>query len=704
MGSVANQIKDQFKLCEGCKTCIRAALSGIVTLLALSACNPAPPDDAVDAPKLPIQLADPDIALDYPEGGVLLGQGWNSFSVGPANAICIIFQEAQSQEGQFKDMTLKSVTSDFELQRSYGIDASVQYKAAVYSVGAKASFVSNTEVKTSNSNISVYAVVDNGRSYVAPPMASQSDQVARLLKDGKSPEEVNAALGITAQDVDARWRMPLPKTANETLGARQNTPYVDALNKATAGDTTYRAIALHPDYVDLAKNNPAAFRKACGDRFVQSISKGGEVTALFSFATSSLAKQQEIKASLQGSGWGVTAEGSAESKVASLAKDAKLTINAATTGGSGQDFPTDLKSFYDGIRTFPAAVAAAPWSYKTSLKDYRSLPNWQGGSLDQPDFDAMEKLAFHHGKWANLQSTLNAVLDATPDSGLGLSMGYLLGRGVERASLLNMESLARSNRQTLAKEIGDCLNASDGNNPCKPSSKLSAMQTAGTGPLSSDYQLRTQLPLPIASDPMLQRERLMPAAQLQDAIFQFWIKRTWDERCAMFPSSETICLPRAQMEGLKADIQIPAQNKLVLVSLIGGKDHCASVNTNTRKVNWSACKPNLASQQWLFDNVKRTFTSVANSECLNVQASKTGNEARLITYSCAKNANHNNDKWSLTASSHGAWMLKAGHATSYCLSTRPGSFKSGMQLGLKACSQDGKSSWNQINWVIVDAP
>jgi hypothetical protein len=676
----------------------------IVAMLALTACNPAPPENPVEAPDVTILASGPDIALDYPEGGVLLGQGWNSFSVGPANAICIVFQEAQSQEGQFKDMTLKSVTSDFELQRSFDMDASVQYKAAVYSVGAKASFVSKTNVKTSDSNISVYAVVDNGRSYVAPPTASQGGQVARLLREGKNPEEVNAALGITAQDVDARWRTRLTKTANTTLSARQNTPYVDALNKATAGDTTHRAIALHPDYVDLAKNDPAAFRKACGDRFVQSISKGGEVTALFSFATSSLAEQQEIKASLQGSGWGVTAEGSAESKVARLANDAKLTINAATTGGSGQDFPTDLKSFYDSIRTFPAAVAAAPWSYKISLKDYRSLPNWPGGSLDQPDFDAMQELAFHHGKWATLQRTLNAMLDATPDGGLGLSMGYLLGRGVERASLLEMESLARSNRETLEKTIDECLNASDGNSPCKPSGKLSAMQGTGMGPLSSDFKMRAQLPLPIASGPMLQRERLMPAAQLQDAVFQFWIKRSWDERCAMFPANETICLPRAQMEGLKADIQIPAQNKLVLVSLIGGKDHCASVNTGTKAVNWSACKPNLAIQQWLFDSVKRTFTSVANRECLNVRASKTGNEARLITYSCAKNANHKNDKWTLTASSHGAWMFKPGHATNYCLSTRPGAFKNGMQLGLKACSLDGKSSWNQVNWVIVGAP
>ena len=97
MGSVANQIEDRSKLRERCKTGIRAVLSGIVAMLSLSACNPAPPDDSVEDPTLSMQPAGPDITLDYPDGGVLLGQGWNSFSVVPANAICIVFQEAQSQ-------------------------------------------------------------------------------------------------------------------------------------------------------------------------------------------------------------------------------------------------------------------------------------------------------------------------------------------------------------------------------------------------------------------------------------------------------------------------------------------------------------------------------------------------------------------------------------------------------------------------------
>lgn len=268
----------------------------------------------------------------------------------------------------------------------------------------------------------------------------------------------------------------------------------------------------------------------------------------------------------------------------------------------------------------------------------------------------------------------------------------------------SMEALARTNRETLEQTIRACLQTSTADDLCDPAARLSALPAGDSGPLAPDFPQRTQLPLPIASGPMLQSERLLPKAQLQDSVFQFWIKRSWDERCTLFPSNETICMPRAQMEALKADIHIPDENKLVLVSLIGSKDHCASVNLKTNKVNWSSCAPSSASQQWLFDSSKRTLTQVANGKCLNVEASKSGNDARLITYDCAKNINHKNDKWTLSASKHGAWMLKPEHATEECLSTRPGALSSGMELGLKGCDLDGKSSWNQINWVIISAP
>ncbi len=314
----------------------------------------------------------------------------------------------------------------------------------------------------------------------------------------------------------------------------------------------------------------------------------------------------------------------------------------------------------------------------------------------------MQELAFHHSKWQSLQSTLNTMLDAT-DRGLGLRQGYLLGRGVQRADLIEMEQQARSNRQKLETIIGDCLKASDVNVPCKPSSQIATHRIEAHGPLSSDYSLLTRLPLPVYSGPLLQSERLLSARDLQNQIFQFWIKRTWDERCILFPSNEAICLPRVKMEALKNDIHVTSPNKLVLVSLIDGRDHCASVNTATNKVNWSACKPAADTQQWLYDNHKKTFTNVANKRCLNVQASLSGNNARIISFDCLKNARFKNDKWTLAKSSHGAWMLKPGHAPTYCLSTRPGTLSSGMQLGLKACGDDKKSIWSYVNWTLISA-
>lgn len=671
-----------------------------------SGCGPDAPDvpnepGAGPALEISAVASSPPITVGYPQDtGVLLGQGWNSFSITPGNAVCIVFQEAQAQQGQRKNMSLKSVTSDFELQRSFGMDASVQYKAAVVSGGAKASFVETSDMKTSNSNISVYAIVDNGPDYVAPPLATQADQIASLIRAGKSSAEINKALNISAAQVDQRWRQTLTPKANPSIEDSENENMAAVLNAAAAADPSYRAIALHPDYVEMAANDLDQFRRTCGDRYVQSISKGGEAIALYSFETKSLAKQQEIKASLEGSGWGVTAEGSAQSKVASLSKKAKLTIQAQTTGGSGEDFPTDLDGFYASIRAFPAAVAKAPWSYNISLADYRGLPNWPKAEMGQPDFDAMKTLAFHHAKWRTLQRELGRMLDQ-PSGGLGLSQAYLLGRGVTRDTLLKMEDLARTNKDALTKTIGGCLEKTDGNTPCQPGERLQTMASSQPGPLSSDYDLLTQLPLPISSGPMLQKERLMSASALKEALFQFWVKRTWDERCALEPGNEAICLRRPAMEALKSKINVPTANPLLLVSLIGKKSNCASVNTSKNTVNWSTCNPAETAQQWAYNSTQKTFKNVATKTCLNVRGSKTGDKARLIVYSCGKNEAYKNDRWTLKASKHGAWMLKAGHASSYCLSTRPGAFKNAMQLGLKACTRDGESSWNQVNWVIV---
>lgn len=639
-----------------------------------------------------------DRVIDYPDGGVTLGQGWSSNAVEASPARCIVFVKAESHPGQQTRMDLKEVTSSYQLQRSLDIDASVQYKGIAAQVKGKASFAQDLTLDGSYSNISAYATVDDGRTFVAPPDADQAERVASLLRDGRTPDEVVAALGIDPRALGRRYETLLPGLVATDIRARQGAADVERMNaaaqKTAGGDPDYPgAIVLHPTYAAMAKTDPAGFRRTCGDSYVASISKGGEIVAVFTFATKSRDQQRKIAASMEGSGWGVTASAGMKQKIAELARSSKLTINWFQSGGSGSPLPTDLDSFNSSLTAFPAAVAAAPWNYKIELKTYEKLPNWpHGADAPQRQYADMDAVAFHHGKWSMLNEDLKTILAETGDP-LGRSQGYLLGRGVSRAPLLAMQK----DVQTRLAAIEDALSACGGNpsaEGCMPGALLARLKSSPSKPVSDDYALRAKLPPPVTSNPARPTERFLPAANLRESVFDFWLARTNAARCRI-GNDPQLCWPQADLEALKASISVSAKIVVTLVSGLAAHDHCFNVNNNTNRVNYSApCSLGNTNQQYVWDSNAGTLKHVASGKCLNVRGGGKGNGAEIIVFRCQKTSLHN-DKWILMAGDRGGYLLKARHSGK-CVSV-PDPIRTGRGLVQQTCNR----AHQRQNWMFV---
>lgn len=130
----------------------------------------------------PVQSSDPVVRsdgkkprdVDYPDGGVELGQGWESTAGQKTNASCIDFTEAKDL-AQDKTLDLKEVTDKSSLMNQLDVSAEAQVKGIAGSASAKVKFVSSTKVDEEQSNFSVHARVLNGANFVGPPKSGQID-------------------------------------------------------------------------------------------------------------------------------------------------------------------------------------------------------------------------------------------------------------------------------------------------------------------------------------------------------------------------------------------------------------------------------------------------------------------------------------------------------------------------------------------------
>ena len=638
--------------------------------------------------------ADEPTVIDYPDSGVALGQGWNSFAVAKTTATCLVFQKAESQPGQKKNMTMRAVSSRYQLDREIGVSASASYKGVVGSISGKASYSASVNIETNGTSVAALARVDNGNIYVGIPQAGVAEKIANMIADGKTPDEMNAAIGETAADVAKRSGNALPGLASDDIETRHRAFYIEKINAAAKANAAQGAlIQLAPEFAKLANEDPAKFRKVCGDSYVATISQGGDLAMLFSFETRDIKKQQDIAASLKGSGWGVTAEGNMKSKIAEASKNTTTTLTYDQAGGSGDPIPTNLDELYDKIKAFPDAVAKAPYNYRLQLARYEDLINWPHEvDNEHASYQAIDALIYRASVWERLDTIVTEILNNTSDP-FGID-GYLLGRGVSRQALLKRQGQVRRNHNEVMRIIKACLEKAGSAPPCDPSQEAAKLGQSIDALTAAEMEIRAMLPLPI--NPVVNPpERFAPAKTVRETLYKLWIQKVNAARCETKGSA--VCLLNRDAEAYRAKIKVDPVPQFVILANVLDRA-CMKPDSKDYRLNLvNGC--NFSDPRLLlrWDSAKRHLIQNATGKCANVRGGSTKEAADIILFKCqGPGKKYANDRWAMQKTSNGWYQFK-NDKSKKCI-TVTGELRSGRRLTQSDCSKGrGKS----IVWRLV---
>lgn len=365
--------------------------------------------------------------FDYPVEGVRLGQGWHRDFGEKSNVDCVAFR-TERDLGQEQTMSISMTQDHNDTMSSMNVSAEVQVQSINYEVSGKASFANQLKTSTDSLSFVAYAEVKNGAAFAAP------------LHD----------------DVSA-----------------------------------VTAIRLSPHFESLARRRPSEFKRQCGDAFVAAIFSGAELVAQLTFEESSSDKREDIAASLEGSGWGVTASGSAESSMSTYASNGRLRIRYFQSGGSGNPIPVSQDEFQQAISRLPSLAETAPMPYEILVADYRALANFPGETETESN-EFHEQLAVSYGRLLTLDHELADILEDED----GATWRWLLPPGETWETLRTLQDEIRQKRKEL---IGLAERCSFVAGDEVPASGLEAPCDWSDGyDYRNDYDLRIRMPIPSA--------------------------------------------------------------------------------------------------------------------------------------------------------------------------------------------------------------
>ena len=248
----------------------------------------------------------------------------------------------------------------------------------------------------------------------------------------------------------------------------------------TAPSVANHNIDLLPRFRSMVSSNPAEFFRQCGDSFVSAQFGGAELDAVLTFRTHSVDDRQNLKVSVEGSGWGVEAKGSVASALKSYTEKNELTIVYHQLGGSGDPIPTDQAGLDAAIRALPTAAVAAPYFYEIEITRYDSLPSWPAAVAGWKN-TAFGRIASRYGQLASLHDQLVAILNQPGD--------FILGRGVTVASLNALEGKLLTHVRSLSGTAKTCIQSGGQDCAINPADDI------------QDYAYRVLLPVPQQSFP-----------------------------------------------------------------------------------------------------------------------------------------------------------------------------------------------------------
>ncbi|MDJ0712122.1 MAG: hypothetical protein QNJ14_17155 [Woeseiaceae bacterium] len=305
---------------------IRIGLIGLLGGMAFTAAGPVAADS---------------YRIDAPSQGVEIGLGWDSQRNRLVPSRCINFAPIQ-EGGQHSTLDLEEVSDSAALRKHLGVSASAQIHGLAGSGSASASFVQDTNIKSSSSNFAVRASITNGVMFIGPE---------------KPPALRRYAFSATQPVQPVYPDKPDPSTAlNQSV---QLAPWLNTVN------------AYPKDEKSLA-----AFRKRCGDGYVSAIYSGVELFTVISFESTDSTTTAELKAEISAS-YGVAAgSASYEEKTENQFKSSNTRLHFFQRGGAGGIVPTGRQELAQKLQDIAREATAAPEFFDIEITPYSDLPGW----------------------------------------------------------------------------------------------------------------------------------------------------------------------------------------------------------------------------------------------------------------------------------------------------------------------------------------
>lgn len=318
----------------------------------------------------------------------------------------------------------------------------------------------------------------------------------------------------------------------------------------TAPHSNDKQVKLSPQAVELAKTDKDEFYRVYGDSFVSAIHSGAELYASMTFDEQEKSKVQELEASVEGSGWGFSAESTFRNKMDSYSKQSKLKINYYQAGGSGDPLPTDVAGFLSKMEELPELAKDAPHRYSMTLQRYDTLPNWPGGTVNSRPSGYLETIQ-RYFEYRSIFSEINN-MESNPGD-------FLLGRGTDLDQLEKTKEAVRAELEKIEKTMEDF--------------ELGEIDSLPV-PNIPDYHFRVKMPLPLRYDSTIKWEE--DAEKIKEAIREFWVEKISDSRCIARGFSHTSCLSNDQIEQYAQQITV---NHVVVV---GGRQQVNALNSGSQ--------------------------------------------------------------------------------------------------------------------------
>jgi hypothetical protein len=286
----------------------------------------------------------------YPPDGVVIGQGWDSFTERGTQAQCVAVTEVAIESSSF-DTSVEEIKSTFGLLKEQGMSASLGGSFGGFGGSGSVSSTSSKKLETDFANVLFSFDASTGST--------------RAIGVGGAGESFAA---FKALDADGKKAIETAQPAAQSY-AFQMLAQEPRPRRGSAVELTPAAITW------LIRGDTATFQRVCGDGFVSAIHRGTRVRVLATFQSSNEKDKTTFAATLEAKGFGVSASGSYSSSTDEAALNTKTRYSISQQGGI--PFPPPQK-FDDLLAMFSKTenFIEKPGAFAVTVTPYTTVANY----------------------------------------------------------------------------------------------------------------------------------------------------------------------------------------------------------------------------------------------------------------------------------------------------------------------------------------